>query len=173
MSRRLLIILSSFLYFVYFINSPYILFPLFFVRLNNERLIKIISRSSASSNSDIKLVYQYISRHELSSITRTLIVGSNPIQDMDVLCVCAFFCVCVTLYLGRDLATGRSLVQGDLDIVIVQYKRNGYKKICISTYQDMISLRSLEHCSHGFESHSKAWVPVCAFILCLCCSVCR
>jgi hypothetical protein len=51
------------------------------------------------------------------------------------------FCVSVVLYLGRDLATGRSLVQRvlpiiyrskekmkNLDIVRVRYKRNGYKK---------------------------------------------
>jgi hypothetical protein len=35
------------------------------------------------------------------------IVGSNPTQGMDVLCVwvCAFFCVCVVLCIGRGLAT--------------------------------------------------------------------
>jgi hypothetical protein len=29
------------------------------------------------------------------------IVGSNPTQGMDVWCVCAFFCVCVVLCLGK------------------------------------------------------------------------
>jgi hypothetical protein len=50
------------------------------------------------------------------------------------------FRICVDLYLGRGLATGRSLVQGaqpivyrskeknDLDTVRVRYKGNGYKK---------------------------------------------
>jgi hypothetical protein len=33
------------------------------------------------------------------------IVGSNHTQGMDVWCVCAFFCVCVILCLGRGLAT--------------------------------------------------------------------
>jgi hypothetical protein len=56
--------------------------------------------------------------------------------------VCAreVFYVCVVLYLGRDPATGRSLVQEVLplcidpkenenfDTVRVWYKRNGYKK---------------------------------------------
>jgi hypothetical protein len=45
------------------------------------------------------------------------IVGSNPTQDMDVWCVCAFFCVYVVLCLGRGLATGWSLVQGVLPSV--------------------------------------------------------
>jgi hypothetical protein len=37
---------------------------------------------------------------------------------MDVWCVYArLFCVWVVLYIGRDLATGRSLVQGVLPIV--------------------------------------------------------
>jgi hypothetical protein len=59
-------------------------------------------------------------------------------------CVCVYvrlFCVCVVLYLGRGLATRRSLIRGvlqivyifkekmvDLDTVRVRYKRNGYKK---------------------------------------------
>jgi hypothetical protein len=59
-----------------------------------------------------------------------------------LVCVRArLFYVCVVLYLGRGLATDRSLVQGDLPIVYrckekwknldtvrVRYKRNGYKK---------------------------------------------
>jgi hypothetical protein len=36
---------------------------------------------------------------------------------MDVWCVCAFFCVCVVLCLGRDLATSWSPVQGVLPYV--------------------------------------------------------
>jgi hypothetical protein len=36
---------------------------------------------------------------------------------MDVWCVCAFFCVCVVLCLGRDLATSWSSVQGFLPSV--------------------------------------------------------
>jgi hypothetical protein len=40
------------------------------------------------------------------------IMGSNPIQDMDV-CV-RLFCVCVVLYVGSGLATGWSPVQGVL-----------------------------------------------------------
>jgi hypothetical protein len=55
--------------------------------------------------------------------------------------VCALFCVCVALYLGRSLAAGRSLVQGvlpivyrsekynNLDTVRVRYKRNGYTEM--------------------------------------------
>jgi hypothetical protein len=38
--------------------------------------------------------------------------------------------------------------------------------------QGMNSLRSLEHWDRGFESHSRHGC-LCAFILCLCCSVCR
>jgi hypothetical protein len=45
------------------------------------------------------------------------IVGSNPIQGMDVWCVCAFFCACVVLCLGRGLATNWSPVQGVLPSV--------------------------------------------------------
>jgi hypothetical protein len=37
----------------------------------------------------------------------------------------------------------------------------------------MNCLRSLERRDRGFESHSKAWMSVYAFILCLYCSVCR
>jgi hypothetical protein len=44
------------------------------------------------------------------------IVGSNPIQQMDVWFMC-LFCVCVVLYLGRGLATSWSLVQGILPSV--------------------------------------------------------
>jgi hypothetical protein len=43
------------------------------------------------------------------------IVGSNPIQGMDV-CV-RLFCVCVVLYVGSGLATDWSLVQGVLSTV--------------------------------------------------------
>jgi hypothetical protein len=45
------------------------------------------------------------------------IVGSNPIQCMDVWCVYVFFCVCVVLCLGSGLATGQSPVQGVLPSV--------------------------------------------------------
>jgi hypothetical protein len=45
------------------------------------------------------------------------IVGSNPNQGMDIWCVCAFFCVCVVLCLGRGLATSWSPVQGVLPSV--------------------------------------------------------
>jgi hypothetical protein len=45
------------------------------------------------------------------------IVGLNPIQGMDVWWVCAFFCVCVVLCLGRGLATSWSPVQGVLPSV--------------------------------------------------------
>jgi hypothetical protein len=45
------------------------------------------------------------------------IMSSNPTQDMDVWCVCAFFCVCVVLCLGRGLATSWSPVQGVLQSV--------------------------------------------------------
>jgi hypothetical protein len=68
-------------------------------------------------------------------------------------CVCAFFCVCVVLYLGRGLATGRSLVQGVLQIVYrskenlytvrVRYKRNGYKKNSIPIFSLWSSSSSL------------------------------
>jgi hypothetical protein len=73
-----------------------------------------------------------------------VIVGSNSTSGMDVWCVCAcvrLFCVCVVLYLGRGLATGRSFVQGvlptmykskgknNLDTVRVRYNRKGYKNI--------------------------------------------
>jgi hypothetical protein len=47
------------------------------------------------------------------------IVGSNPIQGMDV-CV-LLFCVCVVMCLGKDLATGWSLVQGVLPSVKNDY----------------------------------------------------
>jgi hypothetical protein len=40
------------------------------------------------------------------------IVGSNHTQDMDVWCVCAFFCVCVVLCLSRELATSWSPSKG-------------------------------------------------------------
>jgi hypothetical protein len=43
------------------------------------------------------------------------VVGSNPTQGMNV-CL-RLFCVCVALCVGRGLATGWSLVQGDLPIV--------------------------------------------------------
>jgi hypothetical protein len=47
-----------------------------------------------------------------------VIVGSNPAQSMYVWCVCVrLFCVCVVVYLGRGLATGRSLLQTVLPIV--------------------------------------------------------
>jgi hypothetical protein len=36
----------------------------------------------------------------------------------------------------------------------------------------MNCLRSLKHCGRGFESHSRHGC-LCAFILCLCCPVCR
>jgi hypothetical protein len=36
--------------------------------------------------------------------------------------------------------------------------------------QVMNCLRSLEHCHHGFDSHSRHGC-LCMFILCLCCSV--
>jgi hypothetical protein len=50
------------------------------------------------------------------------IVGSNPTQGMDVLCVCmCLFCVCVVLCLGSGLATGWSLVQGALPAVKNDY----------------------------------------------------
>jgi hypothetical protein len=50
------------------------------------------------------------------------IVGSNPIQGMDVRCVCMrLFWVCVVLCLGRDLATSWSLVQGILPSVKNDY----------------------------------------------------
>jgi hypothetical protein len=45
------------------------------------------------------------------------IVGSNPTQSMDVWCVCAFFCVCVVLCLGRGFAMSWSTVQGVLPFV--------------------------------------------------------
>jgi hypothetical protein len=45
------------------------------------------------------------------------IVGSNPTQGMDVWWVCAFFCVCVVLCLGRGLATSWSPFQGVLPSV--------------------------------------------------------
>jgi hypothetical protein len=45
------------------------------------------------------------------------IVGSNTTQGMDVWYVCAFFCVCVVLCLGRGLATSLSPVQGVLPSV--------------------------------------------------------
>jgi hypothetical protein len=50
------------------------------------------------------------------------IVVSNPTQGMDVWCVCAFFCVCVVLCLGRGLATSWSPVQGVLPSV--KWSRN-------------------------------------------------
>jgi hypothetical protein len=41
------------------------------------------------------------------------IVGSNPIKDINIWCVCVrLCCVCVVLCLGSGLETGRSLVQG-------------------------------------------------------------
>jgi hypothetical protein len=51
-----------------------------------------------------------------------VIVGSNPASGMDVWCVyvctrACLFCVCVVVYLGRGLATGRSLVQEVLPAV--------------------------------------------------------
>jgi hypothetical protein len=65
------------------------------------------------------------------------IVGSNLTQGMNVSCVYVY-----SVYLGRGLATGRSLVQGvlpvvyrykgkneNLDTVRIRYKRKGYKKI--------------------------------------------
>jgi hypothetical protein len=45
----------------------------------------------------------------------TGIVGSNPIQDMDV-CVCVF-CFCLALCVGCGLAMGWSPVRGDLPSV--------------------------------------------------------
>jgi hypothetical protein len=45
------------------------------------------------------------------------IVGLNPTQGMDVWCLCAFFCACVVLCLGRGLATSWSPVQGVLPSV--------------------------------------------------------
>jgi hypothetical protein len=50
------------------------------------------------------------------------IVGSNPTQGMDVWCLCAFFCVCVVLCLGRGLATSWSPVKGVLPSV--KWSRN-------------------------------------------------
>jgi hypothetical protein len=44
-------------------------------------------------------------------------MGSNPSQGLDVWCVCAFFCVCVVLCLGRGLVTSWSPVQGVLPSV--------------------------------------------------------
>jgi hypothetical protein len=42
-------------------------------------------------------------------------------------CVRAFFCVCVALYLGRGLAMGRSLVEAVLPIVYKSKKENNTK----------------------------------------------
>jgi hypothetical protein len=39
--------------------------------------------------------------------------------------------------------------------------------------EDMKCIRPLEHWDRGFESHSKASMSMYAFILCLCCPVCR
>jgi hypothetical protein len=49
-------------------------------------------------------------RHELSSLDRTLIVGSNPTQGIDV-CICL---LCAVMCVGRGLATGSSPFQGVL-----------------------------------------------------------
>jgi hypothetical protein len=43
-------------------------------------------------------------RHKLPSLSKAEIVGSNPIQGMDV-CV-RLFCVCVVVCVGSGLATG-------------------------------------------------------------------
>jgi hypothetical protein len=96
----------------------------------------------------------YKQRREICALSERLLLSQEGLRPIELFCTPSFTCL-------QKLVTRIYCHQSQGQVVPSGHAVEG-----------MNSLRSLEHWDREFESHSKHEC-LCAFIVCLCCSVCR